>query len=213
MSEASFGTWDSEDLVMVSALEHYNYCPRQCALIHVEQIFTENVYTMRGRRMHERVDDPGGMEEGGVRVERALPIWSEKLGLIGKADVVEFHGATPYPVEYKYGTRRQNEHDDLQVCAQAICLEEMTGMAVPQGAVYHFSSRRRRQVMFTEDLRRRVVEAVIAIREMLRKSSLPSPYNDKRCINCSLVDSCLPGTIAEKKRVKEFQAELFIPVT
>lgn len=209
MSEATFGNWAPEDLVLVSALEHYSYCPRQCALIHIEQIFDENVYTMRGRRVHERVDEPSGIQEDGVRVERALPIWSERLGLIGKADVVEFHGATPYPVEYKYGPRRKREHDDLQLCAQAICLEEMTGQVVPKGAIYHFSSRRRREVVFTEELRKKVAETVVAVRQMLRASDLPPPFNDERCTNCSLVDSCLPEAVAEKKRLRGLRAQLF----
>lgn len=209
MPEATFGNWAPEDLVLVSALEHYSYCPRQCALIHIEQIFDENVYTMRGRRVHERVDEPSGIQEGDVRIERALPIWSERLGLIGKADVVEFHGATPYPVEYKYGPRRKREHDDLQLCAQAICLEEMTSQAVPKGAVYHFSSRRRREVIFTEELRKKVAETVVAVRQMLRASDLPPPLNDERCANCSLVDSCLPEAVAEEKRLRGLQAQLF----
>src|SRR5437899_10119616 len=93
--------WDEDDLIMISALEHYSYCPRQCALIHVEQTFDENLYTLRGRAVHERVDEPVCDFQEGVWVERALPLWSKRLGLIGKADVVEFHGITPYPVEYK----------------------------------------------------------------------------------------------------------------
>ena len=116
-----------EEFVMISALEHWSYCPRQCALIHVEQTFDENLYTLRGRAVHKRVDEPVVEEQAGVRIERALPLWSKALGLIGKADVVEFHGETVYPVEYKHGPHREQEHDDLQLCAQALCLEEMTG--------------------------------------------------------------------------------------
>lgn len=209
MLETTLGGWRPEELVLVSALEHYSYCPRQCALIHLEQIFDENIYTLRGRRVHERVDDPGGMEDGGVRVERALPIWSVKLGLIGKADVVEFNGLIPYPVEYKYGRRRRREHDDLQLCAQAICLEEMTGQKVRRGAIYHFSSRRRREVMFDEKLRARVVETVVAIREMMKGTDLPAPIHDERCTNCSLSDSCLPGVVAGKAERKKIQRLLF----
>src|SRR6185437_6688871 len=110
---------EPEDVsIPISSLNQYAYCPRRCALIHVEQIFDDNVYTMRGRHLHERTDQPqeSGWEDG-IRVERALPLWSKQLGLIGKADVVEFHGETPYPVEYKHGPRREKEHDDLQVCA------------------------------------------------------------------------------------------------
>ncbi len=127
------------DPIMISALEHYSYCPRQCSLIHVEQTFDENIYTMRGQALHRRVDEVKSEYQEGVRIERALPLWSHRLGLIGKADVVEFHGKTPYPVEYKHGPRRKKEHDDLQLCAQAICLEEMTGEEAPKGAIFHHS--------------------------------------------------------------------------
>jgi len=198
-----------DDPIMISALEHYSYCPRQCALIHVEQAFDENLYTMRGRAVHERVDEPDSQEQAGMRIERALPLWSKRLGLIGKADVVEFHGETPYPVEYKHGPRRAKEHDDLQLCAQAVCLEEMTGKMVPRGAIYHHSSRRRREVIFNADLRRRVEETVQAIRTMLATPALPPPVNDKRCEHCSLQESCMPSVIGEQRRAKNLLRGLF----
>ncbi|MBI3245535.1 MAG: CRISPR-associated protein Cas4 [Deltaproteobacteria bacterium] len=198
-----------EDLIMLSALEHYSYCPRQCALIHMEQSFDENLFTLRGRALHEQVDEPEGVVEKGVRVERALPLWSNRLGLTGKADVVEFHGETPYPVEYKHGPRREKEHDDLQLCAQAMCLEEMTGQAVPKGAIFHHSSRRRREVEFTPVLRQKVEQSVTEIRVMLASRTLPPAVNDARCKNCSLQDSCLPSVTNEKKRLQRFASELF----
>lgn len=207
--EETLGDWAPEDLVLISALEHYSYCPRQCALIHIEQIFDENVYTLRGRRLHERVDEPGASLEGGVRVERALPLWSYRLGLIGKADVVEFRGDTPYPVEYKHGPRRKHGHDDLQLCAQAICLEEMTGRPVPRGAVFHYSSRRRREVVFDEKLRQAVEEAVAAIRALVKAAVLPPPANDERCRNCSLIESCLPAVTGDQGRLRELERRLF----
>lgn len=200
---------DEDDLVMISALEHYSYCPRQCALIHVDQTFDENLYTLRGRAVHERVDEPVTEYQEGVRVERALPLWSKRLGLIGKADVVEFHGVTPYPVEYKHGSKREREHDDLQVCAQAICLEEMTGREVPRGAIYYHSSRRRREVEFTAMLRVEVERATLAIRQMLGEKSIPPPVNDKRCRHCSLQESCMPGAVGEKKRAAELLRTLY----
>jgi len=199
----------TDDPVMISALEHWSYCPRQCALIHLEQTFDENLYTLRGRALHERVDDSTSEESQGVRVERAVPLWSKRLGLVGKADVVEFHGDTPYPVEYKHGPRREHEHDDLQVCAQAMCLEEMTGKAVPRGAIYHHSSRRRREVIFDDGLRNRVAETVAAIQRMLVSKTLPPPVNDKRCDHCSLKESCMPSVIGEQDRARTVVAELF----
>jgi CRISPR-associated exonuclease Cas4 len=202
--------WDESELVMISALEHWSYCPRQCALIHLEQTFDENLYTLRGNAVHKRVDEPETEEQGGMRVERALPLWSKTLGLIGKADVVEFHGETPYPVEYKHGPRREHTHDDLQLCAQAICLEEMTGKPVPRGAIYHHSSRRRREVIFDEALRSHVEESVMAIRAMLSARVLPPPVNDKRCDHCSLKESCLPSVIGEQDRAKRLVRDLFV---
>ena len=201
---------DQDDPVMISALEHWSYCPRQCALIHLEQTFDENLYTLRGNALHARVDEPTSEEIQGVRVERAVPLWSKSLGLIGKSDVVEFHGDTPYPVEYKHGPRREHEHDDLQVCAQALCLEEMIGKAVPRGAIYHHSSRRRREVIFDESLRHGVEEAVLAIGTMLAERVLPPPVNDKRCEHCSLKESCLPSVIGEQDRAKRLVRDLFV---
>lgn len=198
-----------DELVTISALEHYSYCPRQCALIHVDQTFDENLYTLRGRAVHERVDEPETEQQEGVRIERALPLWSKRLGLIGKADVVEFHGETPYPVEYKHGPRREHAHDDLQLCAQAMCLEEMTGKEVPRGAIFHHSSRRRREVIFGESLRSGVEESVTAIREMLSVRVLPPPVNDSRCDHCSLRESCMPSVVDERGRVKRLLHGLF----
>ena len=200
---------DQDDPVMISALEHWSYCPRQCALIHLDQTFDENLYTLRGRAVHERVDEPETEQQEGIRIERALPLWSKRLGLIGKADVVEFHGETPYPVEYKHGPRREHAHDDLQLCAQAMCLEEMTGKPVPRGAIFHHSSRRRREVIFDEALRSHVEEAATAIRAMLSGHVLPPPVNDNRCDHCSLRESCMPSVIGEQDRVKTVVAELF----
>lgn len=200
---------EPDDLIMISALEHYSYCPRQCALIHVEQTFDENLYTMRGRAVHDRVDEVASEIQEGVRVERALPIWNRRLGLVGKADVVEFHGEIPYPVEYKHGSRRKREHDDLQLCAQAMCLEEMTGKVVPRGAIFHHSSRRRREVVFDQRLRTLVETTVQAIREMLSLKVIPLPVNDARCRHCSLQESCMPAAIAEQNRSSFLKRSLF----
>ena len=200
----------TDDPIMISALEHWSYCPRQCALIHVEQTFDENLYTMRGQAVHKRVDEPESEIVDGIRVERAMPLWSKQLGLIGKADVVEFHGEIPYPVEYKHGPRREKEHDDLQVCAQALCLEEMTDKEVPCGAIYHHSSRRRREVVFTLALRQRVEEVINSIRQMLASGTLPPPVNDRRCEHCSLKESCMPSVIGEQRRARVLVQGLFV---
>ena len=131
--DAPAPAWADADLVMISALQHYSYCPRQCGLIHLDQAWDENLYTLRGRRVHEQVDVPGGETAYGREIERGLPLWSDRLGLIGKADVVEFRDGVPMPVEYKHGPRRQSRHDELQLAAQAVCLEEMFGVVRGSG--------------------------------------------------------------------------------
>ena len=197
---------------MLSAIEHYSYCPRQYALIHIEQAFDHNVHTKRGDAVHERVDDPGVELREGMRIERALPVWSERLGLIGKCDIVEFdRDGTPYPIEYKHGPKRVKEHDDLQLAAQALCLEEMTGKAVHKGAIYHFTSRRRREVMISDALREQVNAVISSIRAALRASALPPPVNDRRCDQCSLKEICQPAAVAKQQVIKLARQGLFDP--
>lgn len=191
---------DPFEPVMISALEHYSYCPRQCALIHVEQVWDENLYTLRGRDLHRHADEAGGESRGNVRIERALPIWSERLGLVGKADVVEFVDGIPCPVEYKSGHQRKGRHEELQLCAQALCLEEMFSVAVPQGALYWHGSRERREVSFADTMRAEVERVTIAVRQLLEQRHMPKPVNDKRCEGCSLKESCLPTVVAEPER-------------
>jgi len=198
------------DVVPLSALQHYSYCPRQCGLIHLEQVFEENVHTLRGRAVHTRVDEPTLEEAAGVRIERSLALRCDRLGLVGKADVVEFlPDGTPYPVEYKHGPRRARTHDDIQLAAQALCLEEMTGRDVHRGAIYHASSRRRREVEITQGLRRKVEEAAVAVRAMLTSGVLPPPVNDDRCRECSLNDICQPKALAARSRLHALRRSLF----
>jgi CRISPR-associated exonuclease Cas4 len=199
---------DDEIEILISAIEHYSYCPRQCALIHVEQTYDENVFTMRGKLAHERVDSRDDSPSHGVETVRGIPIWSERYGLRGKADVVEFQLDGPYPVEYKVG-RRHGPHADLQLCAQALCLEEMLGVAVPRGAIYYAAIRKRHEVVFDESLRTKTLAVVTAIREMLAAQRLPDAPNDERCPNCSLINACLPNVVGESARLRGLQSTLF----
>jgi len=196
--------------VPISALEHFSYCPRQCALIHVEQTYEENVFTVRGTLAHERVDTGDDTPARGVPVARGIPIWSHRLGLFGKADLVELRPEGPYPVEYKVG-RREGLHPDLQLCAQALCLEEMLGTPVRRGAIFYRAVRRRHEIVFEEGLRRRTLLAIEAVRAMLRAGSLPAAPNDARCKHCSLRDACLPQVVAEPARLRGLQGALFQP--
>lgn len=203
-------TREPDEPIMLSALQHWSYCPRQCALIHIEQAFDENVHTMRGNAAHQRVDEPGFESFEGVRSEKALPVWSERLGLIGKCDIVEFYpDGRIYPVEYKHGKKRAKAHDDIQLAAQAICLEEMTGKPVTHGAIYHHTSRRRREVAITDTLRHQVEETVAAVRALLASGQLPTPVNDARCKECSLQDICQPQVMADKAGQRKARKELF----
>jgi CRISPR-associated exonuclease Cas4 len=191
---------DAPSPVQLSALQHYAYCPRQCALIHVEQVFVENVYTATGRWAHERVDVEAVVCQQGVQVLRALPVWSDVYGLVGKCDVVELHEGVPYPVEYKRGRREAHQWDDIQLCAEAICLEEMFGVSILSGAIYHISSRHRREVSFTPELRDMVLQAANAVRELIEQEELPAAVNDSRCDLCSLRAVCMPEQTNGKRR-------------
>lgn len=203
-------TMPETDPIPISALQHWAYCPRQCGLIHLEQAFEDNIHTARGQAVHHLVDEPGYELKNGVKVERALPLWSDRLGLIGKADLVEFHpDGSIYPVEFKHGRKRQKIHDDIQLAAQAMCLEDMLGRPVPAGAIYHASSRRRREVAITSELRQRVESTANAIRAMLSSGILPAPANDQRCRECSLKDICQPEAVGDATRLHDERQHLF----
>lgn len=199
--------------IPLSALNHWAYCPRRCGLIHMEGEFTDNIHTARGNAEHERVDRVTyETQKSGARAEFALPVWSDGLGLIGKCDVVEFWpDGTVYPVEYKHGPKRKWLNDDLQLAAQALCLEEMLGRPVTQGAIFHASSHRRREVTITPALRELVVETVWAIRAMLAAGRLPPPVNDSHCKECSLKDICQPQAIAAREQQRIRIRQLFKP--
>lgn len=181
------------DPISISALQHWTYCPRQAALIHLDGVWSDNPFTRRGHLLHERADTPGSDRRGEIRVERALPLFSRRLGLSGKADVVEFHpDGTVVPVEYKSGRRRARYADELQLCAQAMCLEEMLARPILHGAIFHAPERRRRMVVFTAALRQAVERAIAELAAALLHGTPPAPVNDSRCPDCSLRRLCLP---------------------
>jgi len=196
--------------VLVSALEHWSYCPRQCGLIHMESVWDENVFTLRGKGVHERADEPITRAERGRRVERALPIWSDRYGLQGRADIVEFlPDGQPVPVEYKSGKARPERHSSIQLCAQALCLEEMFGRTVPEGAIFYAASQLREVVKIDEALRERTIGMIEAIRAMLAGDELPAAKFDAKCRNCSLLHACLPQTLTRAR--ESAAARLFQP--
>jgi len=202
---------EPSDPIPLSSLNHYAYCPRRCGLIHMEGEFSDNIHTTRGNAEHQHVDRINyEIKQLGARVEYALPVWSDQIGLIGKCDVVEFWpDGTIYPVEYKHGARKKWLNDDVQLAAQALCLEEMLSRPVTHGAIYHASSRRRREVAITPELRNLVMETAEAIRAMLQSRRLPPPVNDARCRECSLIEICQPSALAARDTQSELRAELF----
>jgi CRISPR-associated exonuclease Cas4 len=201
---AESGFYGEDDLVMISALQHLIFCPRQCALIHIEQQWAENRLTAEGRILHERVHSVGGESRSKVHIEFDLPIRSLRLGLIGRADIVEFHLRDsgiwqPYPVEYKRGRPKKDRSDEVQLCAQAICLEEMLDRDVPEGALYYGQKKRRQNVSFDERLRQATIETAGALHALLRSNITPPPEYGEKCESCSFISQCLPKISGRKK--------------
>jgi len=188
---------DEDDLMPISALQHLVFCPRQCALIHVEREWAENRLTAEGGLLHVRVQSGETTTRGALRVLRALPLVSHRLGLTGYADVVEIHrveggGERAFPVEYKRGTTKAHDADRVQLCAQALCIEEMTSLPVPEGALFYGARRRREAVAFDTALRDRTETLIVELRNMIENRILPPPRYGPHCRACSLMEVCRP---------------------
>jgi len=183
-----------DDLVPISALQHMLYCPRQCALIHLERHWAENRYTAEGRILHNRVDSGKSESRPAVSVERSVRVRSLRLGVTGIVDVVEIRpGPHVYPIEYKRGRPKSHRADEVQLCAQALCLEEMLGMAVPEGALFYGQNRRRKIIVFDEELRGITERVASETSRMLGKGRTPAPiYESRKCGACSLMAFCQP---------------------
>ncbi|HDT14835.1 MAG TPA: CRISPR-associated protein Cas4 [Firmicutes bacterium] len=206
-------SYAEEDLLALSGIQHYFFCRRQWALIHVERQWVENVLTAEGRLLHDRVDNSKHIEyrEGAV-IERSVSVRSAELGIFGVADVVEFFPAekgiefpkteglwAPRPVEYKRGKPKAGICDKAQLCAQAMCLEENYGVSIQSGDLFYWQTRRRMPVVFDEDLRRSVKEACGDMHNMINSGITPEVPEGVRCKNCSLFDICVPKTVKSKK--------------
>lgn len=202
-----------EDLLPLSALQHLVFCERQFALIHVEQVWTENVLTVEGRHLHEQVDGSGIETRGDIRIARGVPLRTLRLGLSGRSDVVEFRsdalGAAipgwrgrwrPYPVEYKRGRPKHHRADEVQVCAQGLCLEEMLGTEVGQGALFYGKTRRRKEVEFDVELRALVERAAARARELFDRRETPRAKREPKCDSCSLLEICRPDAVSRSAR-------------
>jgi CRISPR-associated exonuclease Cas4 len=188
--------YTEDDLIQLSALQHIVFCERQCALIHIEQLWDENLFTAEGRIMHDKVDSANRESRGNIRIEYSVPIRSLRLGLIGKADVVEFHRHgdqwIPFPVEYKRGKPKMDDCDKVQLCAQAICLEEMLNVEIKNGALFYGRTRRREDVVFDVKLRLETEEAARKVHVLIESRLTPKPEYSKKCKKCSLYELCMP---------------------
>ena len=211
--------YSEDDLIPLSALQHILFCKRQCALIHIEQTWIENVFTAEGRIMHDRVDNGGKESRGDVRIAYALLLKSLRLGLTGKADAVEFHrrmdtGKTkpdmwvPFPVEYKRGRPKKDNCDKVQLCAQAMCLEEMLDLEIPGGALFYGKTRRRQDVVFDAALRLETENAAKELHELFESRNTPKPVYEKKCDTCSFVNLCLPKTIGSNRSANSYLKEI-----
>lgn len=183
--------------IPISAVQHAVYCLRQAALIHLERLWEENRLTAEGRVLHLATDDPGGRKVRGVRRVTALPVASRTLGIAGVVDLVEFHRGEqeemPFPIEIKRGKPKLHRADEAQLCAQALCLEEMTGQAVPNGALFYAETKRRTNVSFDDQLRALTIDAIDGLRRVLTSRATPSAlYESRKCRACSLIDLCRP---------------------
>lgn len=190
----------------ISALQHHLFCPRQCALIHVERIWAEDGATAEGRVLHERIDAGGAEARPGLRVERGIALRSFALGVTGKADVVEFPPGGPLPVEYKRGKPKPHRADEVQLCAQALCLEEMFRAPVPQGALFYGTVRRRTVVRFDDALRALTRRVAGEVRAMIAAQRTPAPVLMAGCRRCSLQDACQPGRLERPPQVARWLA-------
>lgn len=192
--------YNPDDLLMISALAHYLYCPRRFALVHIEKVWEENLYTAEGRILHEKADSGQCETRGDLKTATGLPLRSLELGVAGRADVVEFHRREglwhPFPVEYKRGRPNIHDADKIQLCAQAMCLEEMLGLPVPEGAIFYGKTRRRQAIVFNDLLRGATRETAAGAHRLMSLGKTPPPVADKRCPPCSLVEQCMPESVS-----------------
>ncbi len=197
-----------DQLLPLSALQHWLYCPRQCGLIHLEQVWAENKFTAEGQVLHHKAHEGPDECKAGVRITRSLPVRSFNLGISGECDIVEFHAdGRVVPVEYKRGKPKSHRADELQLCAQAMCLEEMLGVKISSACLFYGENRRRTAVEFDETLRRLVSETAASLHSMIASRQTPlAEYEARRCNACSLIELCQPKAMRFKRGVQAWFA-------
>jgi CRISPR-associated exonuclease Cas4 len=186
---------EEQKLVNISALQHFAFCQRQCALIHLEQVWQENYLTAHGRQLHERVDSGEPETRKSVRFERGVVVTAPFLGLTGKLDLLEYHKANNQfiPIEYKRGKPKTNDIDKVQLCAQAMCIEEMLNVEVTQGALWYWQTRKRIEIEFGTSLRSQTKDLIAQVQQLFRNGRTPAPTTGKHCKACSLIEICQPS--------------------
>ncbi len=212
--------FSEDDLLAISALQHYVFCARRCALIHLEQTWGDNLFTAEGTNLHERTHESGAENREGIVTARSLRIHSFRLGLAGMADVVEFRPSDtgvllpgregfwqPYPVEYKRGIRKDRIEYRIQLCAQAMCLEEMLHTEVPCGALFYGKSRRRYEVEFDAVLREQTEVASAGLHALFNSRKTPAARYEKKCESCSLLECCMPKITGIKKNIRHYLSQ------
>jgi CRISPR-associated exonuclease Cas4 len=199
-----------QEMLPLSLLNDFLYCPRRAALKAIEGARSANKHTVIGDIVHDHADLPGYEVANGITLLRALPVWSDRLGLSGKCDIVErYSNGSLAPVEYKKGKRRVFENDDAQLCAQALCLEEMFGRPIERGTVFHAASKRRREVEFTPELRALVERSLAELRGLLDLQRVPPAVFKPACEECSLYEICLPKATCAEARSEGLARQLF----
>lgn len=218
--------YEDENLLMLSALQHFLFCKRQCALIHLEGVWSDNRLTAEGKVLHQHVDSGGSETRKTIRIATSIRLVSHRLGISGIADMVEFHLSEteydehsqriavplkgskafwrPFPVEYKHGKPKTHHADEVQLCAQAICLEEMLGVIIPAGVLFYGETRRRSDVVFSSELRRLTEDTAHGVHELLDKGVTPEPMFGKWCMSCSLIEECKPRQMSSRHSVKQW---------
>lgn len=202
--------YSDNQLLPISALQHLIFCERQCALIHVEQLWAENLLTVEGKQLHEKAHEGSSETTGSVRITRSLWLKSNRLGLIGQADIVEFHDSGQVtPVEYKRGKPKKDASDRVQICAQAMCLEDMLQVEITKGSLFYGARKRRTDVEFDEDLRQLTMQKIQRLRQMIENRETPTARRMPKCEKCSLVELCMPDSQRFRTGVAAWNARQF----
>ncbi len=206
--------YSEDDLLMLSALQHILFCERQCALIHIEQQWEENIFTVEGNIMHEKVHDSGNESRGNIKIARSVPVRSLSLGISGIADVIEYHKDIdtgkwiPYPVEYKRGKPKEHRADEVQLCAQAICLEEMQKIKISRGSLFYGKTRRKMEIIFDDELRNLTLDTSEKLHLLIKNGETPPAKYEKKCKACSLFNVCMPQLSDKKYSVEKYMTKI-----